>query len=90
MALERIRITDDGRTFQRGNSPFFYFADTVWSTFTNARLDEWKEYLSVRECQGFNALQINILPQWDRSIVGSHVEPFFPGKSDGWDFFQAE
>lgn len=48
---------------------FFYLADTVWSAFTNIDLTDWAYYLKVRKEQGFNVLQINILPQWDRSVL---------------------
>ena len=40
-------------------------ADTVWSAFTNIEMEEWEYYLNYRKYQGFNVLQINILPQWD-------------------------
>jgi hypothetical protein len=53
--------------FVQEDQPFFYLADTVWSAFTNASLPQWEQYLDYRHAQGFNALQITILPQWDRS-----------------------
>ena len=61
-----LRIAEDGRRFVRDGVPFFWLGDTVWSAFTNATEEEWAEYLAVRREQGFNVLQINTLPQWDR------------------------
>ncbi len=74
--MEQVRVAENGRTFTRGGKPFFYLADTIWSAFTNVTDSEWDYYLSVRAEQGFNALQINILPQWDRSIPDLGLYPF--------------
>ena len=72
--------------FLRDGRPWFYLADTVWSAFTNATELEWAEYLDYRREQGFNALQINILPQWDRSLGASFPEPFRADRQGRWDF----
>jgi len=83
--MEHIVVAPSKDHFERKGRPFFYLADTVWSAFTNATTDDWKEYLSYRRQQGFNALQINILPQWDRSKGEEPFEPF-ARKGKGWDF----
>lgn len=62
-----LRISENQRTFERDGKPFFYLADTCWSAFTNIQEEEWEYYLELRRKQGFNTLQINILPQWDAS-----------------------
>lgn len=62
-----LRISENKRTLIRDDQPFFYLADTCWSAFTNIEEEEWDYYLSMRKQQGFNTLQINILPQWDAS-----------------------
>lgn len=62
-----LRISENKRTLIRDDQPFFYLADTCWSAFTNINEEEWDYYLSMRKQQGFNTLQINILPQWDAS-----------------------
>jgi hypothetical protein len=50
-------------------------------------LEEWEEFLHYRKMQGFNVLQINILPQWDRSQSDRDtLEPFHTTKSGYWDF----
>jgi len=84
--MESITIAGSRDRFERRGRPWFYLADTVWSAFTNATTDEWKEYLGFRRQQGFNALQINILPQWDRSRGSEPFEPFARKGKDGWDF----
>ena len=56
-----------GRHLEKDGRPFFWLADTIWTAFTNPTDDEWVEYLDQRAAQGFNVLQINALPQWDRS-----------------------
>lgn len=65
--MSSIKIGNDKRSFIKNSKPFFYLADTCWSAFTNITLEEWEYYLDLRRKQGFNVLQINILPQWDAS-----------------------
>ncbi|MGX6978106.1 apiosidase-like domain-containing protein [Vagococcus elongatus] len=72
----KMKISTNGRTLLRDGDPFFYLADTCWSAFTNIKEDEWLTYLRKRKTQGFNVLQINILPQWDRSKGEFSVSPF--------------
>jgi len=81
-----LSISDTRDYFLRDGEGFFYLADTCWSAFTNVSLEEWSYYLDYRASQGFNALQINILPQHDRSESPYYIDPFAV-KSDGdWDF----
>ncbi|MCT2344869.1 DUF4038 domain-containing protein [Bacillales bacterium AN1005] len=67
---------------------FFYLADTVWSAFTNATLEEWNDYLNYRKTQGFNVLQINILQQWDASDTDVNMKPFAYKEDGSFDFNQ--
>lgn len=71
-----ITVSKNKRSFERDKKPFFYLADTVWSAFTNVSLEEWEYYLTQRKYQGFNVLQINTLPQWDRSGSDLNLYPF--------------
>lgn len=75
----------DGQTF-------FYLADTIWSAFTNITLEEWAYYLRKRKMQGFNVLQINTLPQWDRCLSDVGLYPFQTEDGQQFDFslFQEE
>jgi hypothetical protein len=81
----QLNETNDGLT--RDGKPFFYFADTVWSVFSNAAVEEWKEYLEYRRLQNFNAVQISILPVLhDASGTYTGLSPFHPDEQGQWDF----
>lgn len=84
--MSRVQIAKDGNHFERDGLPFFYLADTMWSAFTNVTEQEWIEYLKKRKQQGFNTLQINILPQWDRCWVTSDYFPFKTNEDGVFDF----
>lgn len=71
----RLQVDKSRRVFLRENKPFFYLADTIWSAFTNVTFEEWEFYLNKRKSQGFNVLQINILPQWDRCLADVGIYP---------------
>ena len=58
----KISETHDYFTDKGTGKKIFYLADTVWSAFSNATIEEWEEYLDYRKSQNFNALQISILP----------------------------
>lgn len=79
VAANKAALTKDGREF-------FWLADTCWSAFTNITDEEWEYYLSYRKEQGFNTLQINILPQWDASETRLHWEPFEKNEDGTWNY----
>lgn len=84
----KMKVSKDGRSLERDGNPFPYLADTCWSAFTHIAMDEWRDYLELRRQQGFTAIQINILPQWDRSYrndSSEEPEPFEHGDT-GYDF----
>ena len=80
--MERITVASDHEHFLRGGTPFFWVGDTVWSAFTNATEEEWREYLTFRAALGFNVVQINTLPQWDRIRPDLGLYPY-PLREDG-------
>ncbi len=82
--MASLQISPSGRTLLRNGKPFFWLADTCWSAFTNITDEEWTEYLDLRAEQGFNVLQINALPQWDRCGSELGVYPF--PTEDGFQF----
>ena len=82
-----ITISENKRYFKKNNKNFFYFADTCWSAFTNIDLDSWEYYLQYRRRQGFNVLQINILPQWDASETHFNYQPFEKDNDGFYDYF---
>lgn len=71
-----LRISDNKKNILKDGKPFFYLADTCWSAFTNITDEEWDFYLYKRKAQGFNTIQINILPQWDASVTDLDYKPF--------------
>lgn len=74
--MKRIKVSDAGNYFKQGDRPFFYLADTMWTAFSNATIEEWKEYLDYRKLQGFNAFQANLLTQWDGGKSDLGLYPF--------------
>lgn len=81
----KLEISANNRTLLREGEHFFYLADTCWSAFTSIKEEEWLVYLKKRQSQGFNTLQINILPQWDRSHGAFDLLPF-QQKNGCYDF----
>lgn len=66
----------NGQHFEKDGQRFFYLADTCWGAFTSIEMPDWRYYLDTRKSQGFNAIQINILRQWDSSLPLADREPF--------------
>jgi hypothetical protein len=88
--MASIEVSSSKDHFTKDGRPWFYLADTVWSAFTNIARDEWDQYLDLRRSQGFNALQINILPQWDGATTNYEPSPFRKLSNGRWDFFHIE
>jgi hypothetical protein len=83
----RLAVHPDGYLVTADGQPFFYLADTVWMAFPNLTLADWARYLSYRRTQGFDALQISILPvTHDTSMAPENVDPFLAGPDGNWDF----
>jgi len=77
-----LQTTDDERTLEHADgTPFFWLGDTVWSASAKATMDEWTEYLTKRQSQGYNVVQLNTLPQWDATKPQRRF-PF----GEHWDF----
>lgn len=62
-------LTVNGKYLYKDGQRFFYLADTCWSAFTNLTLPDWKFYLDTRKAQGYTAIQINLLRQYDFQVV---------------------
>ncbi len=83
----RLAVHPDGFLVTEEGRPFFYLADTVWMAFANLTVDEWERYLAHRRLQGFNALQISILPvTHDTSMAPDNLDPFLAGPDGNWNF----
>jgi hypothetical protein len=75
--MNNLTVSKTKDHFENDGKKFFYLADTVWSAFTNISAEEWEEYLEYRSCQGFNVLQISILPiMKDASESELNILPF--------------
>lgn len=84
--MGKLKIDKQNNIFIKDEKPFFYLADTIWSAFTNVTIEEWAYYLNKRKMQGFNVLQINTLPQWDRCMSDVGVYPFETKDGQQFDF----
>ena len=84
--VTEIEVSETKDYFIKDGRRFFYLADTCWSAFTNISYEEWEYYLDYRRMQGFNALQIDLLPQWDRSESDYYIDPFEVLPDGGWNF----
>ena len=83
----RLSVHPDGFLVTAAGSPFFYLADTVWMAFPNLSIADWARYLAYRRLQGFNALQISILPvTHDTSMSPENIDPFLFNADGNWDF----
>lgn len=78
----KLCISKDKIHFEKAGQPFFWLGDTLWSAFTSMTDAELDTYLTLRAQQGFNVVQLNLLPQWDRCWVPAQQLPF-PYKDDG-------
>lgn len=65
-----------GKYLFKDGKRIFYLADTCWSAFSSIEIPDWRYYLDTRKAEGFNAIQINILRQWDSSLPILGREPF--------------
>lgn len=84
MAL--LSVSDTRDYLLKDGEPFFYLADTVWAAFANLSIDAWRRYLRYRKEQGFNAVQISILPiTHDTSTSEASVDPFLSDVDGNWD-----
>ena len=81
-----VTISKNQMNFIKDGKPFFYLADTCWSAFTNIHAADWEYYLQYRKRQGFNVLQINILPQWDASASDLQYTPYACDTSGKYQF----
>ena len=86
--MSHLAVAPTARSFRKGDSSFFYLADTAWSVFTDAQEDEWLEYLRYRSEQGFTVFQATLLPiLHDNSASRSNLFPFQRHPDGSIDFF---
>jgi hypothetical protein len=56
-----LRVSENGRCFLRGGTPFLWMGDTAWSIVNRYTPEEAAFYLEERRKQGFNVLNIMLL-----------------------------
>lgn len=77
MAEQRLSVAPGGDHLVRDGRPHVLVADTVWSAFSDPSLAEWIDFLQLRRGQGFNTVQISVLPVLhDRSLNALSRTPF--------------
>ncbi|MCH8294320.1 DUF4038 domain-containing protein [Candidatus Poribacteria bacterium] len=86
-----LRISKTKDYLLKNGEPFFYLADTVWAAFANLSVERWQGYLKFRRTQGFNAIQISILPiTHDTSTSKKNAHPFLLNGDGNWDFYRLD
>ncbi|MBV9173470.1 MAG: DUF4038 domain-containing protein [Chloroflexi bacterium] len=64
---------------RQDETPWFWLADTAWSIVFKGTPDEWATYLDRRITQGFNVLQVTLLPwRWEFTDCDGN-RPFVEG-----------
>ncbi len=63
-----LKVSKDKRSFVFNDKPFFWLADTAWAAGGYVTQSEWKQYVDYRSEQGFNAVQICALPQYETRL----------------------
>src|SRR3546814_15646176 len=64
-----LSIAADHRHLEAGGEPWFWLGDTAWLLLSRLDREETEHYLTVREAQGFNVIQVMLLhtPKMTRS-----------------------
>ncbi|NJK86875.1 MAG: DUF4038 domain-containing protein [Bacteroidales bacterium] len=58
-----LKVSENGRYFtDQEGKPFFYMAETPWLLIQHLTREEIIEFMDLRKEQGFNVLQIHLLP----------------------------
>lgn len=89
MSVSRLTVSQSNDYFTNDQGKgVFLLADTIWFAFSHMTIPEWEYYLDFRRSQGFNALQLGILPITnDASESTLGISPFHPlGEEGHYDF----
>lgn len=75
--MTSMTVSPGGRSLSIGRDPVFVVADTAWSAFADASLDEWQHYVRFRAQQGFTSILVSVLPiLHDRAVRDDAREPY--------------
>jgi hypothetical protein len=84
--MGQLRLDESGDFFVRDGVPAFLLADTLWAAFSRMSMTEWRDAMRLRRRQGFNAVNISILPiAHDRSVSAEARAPFHVRADGSWD-----
>jgi hypothetical protein len=87
--MRQLQISASQDYFTDGKRPVFLLADTLWFAFSHVTLEEWAYYLDFRQTQGFNAVQIGILPITNDASDGDlGISPFLLNAEGHYDFYR--
>lgn len=76
-ACPNLTVAPSATHFLLDGTPTFLLADTLWAAFSRMSEHEWCDALRLRRRQGFNAVNVSILPiAHDRSLSGDARAPF--------------
>ena len=84
--MDRLKVAPSGDFLEKDGKPFFLLSDTDWMAFQKLSVEEWRELVVRRKQQGFNALQISMMPiAHDNSSSEDDLHPFIM-KDGKYDF----
>lgn len=86
LAPSPLTVDPRGDRLLRDGQPLFLLADTLWAAFSRMSDTEWADALRLRRRQGFNAVNVSVLPiAHDRSLDGDGASPFAVRANGSWD-----
>ena len=75
--MSRIKVSSQGSYFEKDGRSFFLMSDTDWMAFQKLSVEEFEQITALRKHQGFNAMQISVLPvTHDNAVSNRDMHPF--------------
>lgn len=75
--MSRIKVNSQGSYFEKDGRSFFLMSDTDWMAFQKLSVEEFEQITALRKHQGFNAMQISVLPvTHDNAVSNRDMHPF--------------
>jgi len=71
--MRQLGLHESGDFFVRDGVPAFLLADTLWAAFSRMSMTECRDAMRLRRRQGFNAVNISILPIGHDRAVSAEV-----------------
>lgn len=67
--IGRLKVSNNQRYLQNGETPFFWLGDTAWLLFCNMSLEETYVYLKNRKEKGYNVIQATLVHTKDQQTI---------------------